>query len=60
MPEELCNELLASLDFEYNRVRSRMIEQMMPRLMGMVENELRGLPNEIMAQYEVDKTVIPG
>jgi len=43
MPEELCNELLDSLDFEYNKVRSRRIEQMMPRLMSMVESEMKGM-----------------
>ena len=32
MPEELCNELLDNLDFENNRVRSRKIEQMMPKM----------------------------
>ena len=43
MPEELCNELLDSLDFEYNKVRSRKIEQMMPQLMKMVEGEMKGM-----------------
>ena len=43
MPEELCNELLDSLDFEYNKVRSRKIEQMMPQLMKMVEGEMEGM-----------------
>ena len=43
MPEELCNELLDSLDFEYNKVRSRKIEQMMPQLMKIVESEMKSL-----------------
>ena len=43
MPEDLCNELLDSLDFEYNKVRSRKIEQMMPQLMKMVEREIEGM-----------------
>ncbi|MBQ9677046.1 MAG: hypothetical protein IJV44_02805 [Prevotella sp.] len=43
MPEELCNELLDSLDFEYNKVRSRKIEEMMPLLMKMVESEMKGM-----------------
>ena len=43
MPEDLCDELLDSLDFEYNKVRSRKIEQMMPQLMRMVEGEMEGM-----------------
>ena len=43
MPEDLCDELLDSLDFEYNKVRSRKIEQMMPQLMRMVESEMKGM-----------------
>ena len=43
MPEDLCDELLDSLDFEYNKVRSRKIEQMMPMLMKMVESEMKGM-----------------
>ena len=43
MPEDLCEELLDSLDFEYNKVRSRKIEQMMPQLMKMVESEMKGM-----------------
>jgi hypothetical protein len=43
MDEELCNELLDDMDFHYNKVKCRKIEQMMPRLMGMVENEMEGM-----------------
>ena len=43
MPEDLCDELLDSLDFEYDKVRSRKIEQMMPMLMKMVESEMKGM-----------------
>ena len=42
MDEELCNELLDDMDFHYNKVKCRKIEQMMPRLMGMVESNLKG------------------
>ena len=43
MDEDMCDELLDSLDFEYNKVRSRKIEQMMPLLMKMVESEMEGM-----------------
>ena len=40
MDEELCNELLDDMDFHYNKVKCRKIEQMLPRLMGMMESEM--------------------
>ena len=40
MPEELCNELLDDMDYYGNKVKCRKIEQMMPRLMKMVEGEM--------------------
>ena len=39
MDEELCNELLDDMDFHYNKVKCRKIEQMLPKLMKMVEGE---------------------
>ena len=42
MDEELCNELLDDMDFHYNKVKYRMIEGMLPKLMKMVEGEMRG------------------
>lgn len=42
MPEELCNELLDDIDYHFDKVKCRKIEMMMPKLMKMVENELRG------------------
>ena len=44
MDEELCDELLDDIDYHFDKVKCRKIEQMMPQLMKMVENELRGLP----------------
>lgn len=41
MDEELANELLDDMDFFNNRVKCRKIEQMMPKLMKMVEGEMR-------------------
>jgi len=41
MPEELCNELLDDMDFHYNKVKCRRIEQMIPLLNKMVEMELK-------------------
>lgn len=41
MDEELCNELLDDMDFHYNKVKCRKIEGMLPKLMKMVEGEMR-------------------
>ena len=41
MDEELCNELLDDMDFHYNKVKCRKIEGMVPKLMKMVEGELK-------------------
>jgi hypothetical protein len=43
MDEELCNELLDDMDFHYNKVKCRKIEQMLPKLMKMVEGEVRSM-----------------
>ena len=44
MPEELANELLDDMDFDrYGKVKCRAIEQMMPKLMKMVEGEMNGM-----------------
>lgn len=40
MPEELANELLDDMDYNYNKVKCRQIELMMPKLMKMVEGEM--------------------
>ena len=42
MDENLCNELLDDMDFHYNKVKCRKIEQMLPKLMKMVEGEMKG------------------
>ena len=43
MPEELANALLEDMDFFNNRVKYPMIEQMLPKLMKMVEGEERSM-----------------
>jgi len=43
MDEELCNELLDDMDFHYNKVKCRKIEQMLPKLMKMVEGEMKSM-----------------
>lgn len=43
MPEELCNVLLDDIDYFNDKVKCRKIEQMMPRLMKMVESEMEGM-----------------
>jgi len=43
MDEELCNELLDDMDFHYNKVKCRMIEGMLPKLMKMVEGEIESM-----------------
>ena len=44
MDEELCDELLDDMDFHYNKVKCRMIEGMLPKLMKMVEGEMGSFP----------------
>ena len=43
MPEELCDELLDDMDFLYNRVKCRKIEQMLPLLNQMVAEEMKSI-----------------
>ena len=43
MPEDLCNELLDDIDYQFNKVKCRKIEEMMPQLMKMVESEMEGM-----------------
>ena len=43
MDEVLCNELLDDMDFHYNKVKCRKIEQMLPKLMKMVEGEMKSM-----------------
>ena len=43
MDEELCNEHLDDMDFHYNKVKCRKIEGMLPKLMKMVEGEMKGM-----------------
>ena len=47
MDEELCNELLDDMDFHYNKVKCRKIEQMLPKLMKMVDDEVRSMRAEV-------------
>jgi hypothetical protein len=43
MDEDLANELLDDMDFDsYGMVKCRKIEQMLPKLMEMVEGEMEG------------------
>ncbi len=43
MPEELANILLDDIDYNFNKVKCRQIEIMMPKLMEMVESEMEGM-----------------
>ena len=43
MPEELATILLDDIDYNYNKVKCRKIEQMMPKLMKMVEGEMKSM-----------------
>ena len=43
MDEELCNELLDDMDYHFNKVKCRKIEGLMPKLMKMVESEMRSM-----------------
>lgn len=40
MSEALANELLDDMDFHYNKVKCRKIEQLLPRLNQMVAEEM--------------------
>lgn len=44
MPEDLCYELLDNMDFHFNKVKCRKIEQMLPRLNAMVAEEVNTMP----------------
>lgn len=41
MPEDLCYDLLDDIDFHFNKVKCRKIEQVLPQLNKMVEEELK-------------------
>lgn len=43
MDEELANELLDDIDYFYDKVKCRKIEGLMPRLMKMVESEMKSM-----------------
>ena len=43
MPEELADILIDDIDYNYNKVKCRAIEHMMPKLMKMVEGEMRSM-----------------
>ena len=43
MDEELANALLDDMDFHYNKVKCRKIEGMLPKLMKMVEGEVKSM-----------------
>ena len=43
MPEGLTNALLDDIDYHFDKVKCRKIEQMMPQLMKMVESEMEGM-----------------
>ena len=43
MSEDLDNALLDDIDYYNDKVKCRMIEQMMPQPMEMVENEMEGM-----------------
>lgn len=46
MPESLCNELLDDIDFNYNKVKCRKIERMLPALSKMVIEEQNDFANQ--------------
>lgn len=43
MTEDLANELLDDIDYHFDKVKCRKIEQIMPVLMKMAENEMKGM-----------------
>ena len=43
MDEELAIELLDDIDYHFNKVKCRQIELIMPKLMKMVEGEMKSM-----------------
>ena len=43
MLEGLCYDLLDDIDFHFNKVKCRKIEQMLPQFNKMVEEEIKGM-----------------
>ena len=43
MEEDRKNAVFNDMDFHYNKVKCPKIEQMMPRLMKMMESEMEGM-----------------
>jgi len=43
MPDELATILIDDIDYNYNKVKCRQIEVMMPQLMKMVEGEMKSM-----------------
>ena len=43
MPGDLCEDLLDDMDFVYNKVKCRKVEQLLPKLNQMVEAQLQQL-----------------
>lgn len=43
MPEKLATILIDDIDYHFNKVKCRAIEHMMPKLMKMVEEEMKSL-----------------
>lgn len=43
MSEDLCNDLLDDIDFHFNKVKCRKIEQILHQFNKMVEEEIKGL-----------------
>ena len=43
MDEDTTNAVFNDMDFHYNKVKCPKIEQMMPRLMKMMESEMEGM-----------------
>ena len=41
MPEDLCNDLLDDINFHFDKVKCRKIEQMPTQLNKMVEDEIK-------------------
>ncbi len=46
LPEELADILLDDIDYHFNKVKCRQIELIMPRLMKMVEEEMKEMREE--------------
>ena len=51
MSEDLCNDHLDDIDYHFNKVKCRRIEQMLPQLNKKVEEDIKGYFAKLSDSY---------